>query len=190
VPAGPLRFGRPPPAELLALLEAQAGADVTYQEVGASLGDLPPGYHHHRQSVVLGPSADTFAAGADALRRWAGHAHAGAEVLPRNAPLVVGRDVLLVLAVGPLTSLAACRVVATVDEPGRFGFAYGTLPLHPVSGEESFLIERTAEGTIRFSIAAFSRQAALLARLGTPVARLVQHRTTTAYLEGVRSACR
>lgn len=187
--AGPFRIGRPPPAQLQAILDGQAGADVTYPEVGASLGDLPPGYHHARQSVVLGTGDDAFAAGAAALRRWAGHAAAGAELVPDGAPLVEGQDVLLVLGLGPLTSTAACRIVATVDTPHRFGFAYGTLPLHPVSGEESFLIDRRPDGAVLFSIAAFSRPSALVARLGTPVTRLVQKRTTSAYLEGVRACC-
>ena len=33
-----------------------------------------------------------------------------------------------------------CRVVYVVDEPDRRGFAYGTLPGHPESGEELFLV--------------------------------------------------
>ncbi len=189
MPASFLRLGRPSPAELQALLDSQAAAEVTYPEVGASLGVFPPGYHYARKSVTLGPGDDAFSVGIEALRNWAGHAGAGAEVLPPDAPLAEGQDVLVVLGLGPLTCMAASRIVTTVDTAERFGFAYGTLPLHPVSGEESFLIDRAPDGAVRFSIAAFSRPSALLARLGAPLSRLVQHRTTAAYLEGVRS-CR
>jgi uncharacterized protein (UPF0548 family) len=59
-----------------------------------------------------------------------------------------------------------------VDEPHRFGFAYGTLPGHPESGEEAFVIDDTDQGVV-FQIVAFSRPAAALARLGTPVSRRI-----------------
>jgi uncharacterized protein (UPF0548 family) len=84
--------------------------------------------------------------------------------------------------------LAACRVVAVVDEPDRFGFAYGTLPLHPESGEEAFLVERGPDDAVRFRVVAVSRPAHPLARLGAPVTRLVQRRVTSRYLEGLRRA--
>ena len=34
---------------------------------------------------------------------------------------------------------APCRVVYVIDEPDIRGFAYGTLPGHPESGEERFV---------------------------------------------------
>ncbi|WP_102157646.1 DUF1990 family protein [Zhihengliuella halotolerans] len=35
------------------------------------------------------------------------------------------------------------EVVAEVEEPDRVGFAYRTLPGHPVSGEEAFIVIRS-----------------------------------------------
>ena len=84
--------------------------------------------------------------------------------------------------------MAACRIVAVVDEPRRFGFAYGTLPLHPESGEEAFLVDRGEDDVVRFRVVAASRPAHPLARLGAPVARRVQRRITAGYLEGLRRA--
>ena len=75
-----------------------------------------------------------------------------------------------------------------VDERERFGFAYGTLPLHPASGEEAFVVERGPDGAVRFRVVAVSRPASPLARVGAPVARLVQRRVTNGYLEGLRRA--
>ena len=77
------------------------------------------------------------------------------------------------------------RIVRTVDEPGRFGFAYSTLPGHPEEGEEAFLIETDDTGTVAFNVEAISRPAALVAKLGAPVSRMVQRRTATRYLEGL-----
>jgi uncharacterized protein (UPF0548 family) len=92
----------------------------------------------------------------------------------------------LVLPVGPLRAIAACRVVYLRDEPNRFGFAYGTLPLHPETGEESFMVERDDDGSVWFRVAAFSRPRELLARLGAPVRRLVQRRVTNGYLNAMK----
>jgi uncharacterized protein (UPF0548 family) len=76
--------------------------------------------------------------------------------------------------------------VQVVDEPDRYGFAYGTLPGHPEQGEESFLLTRDGD-TIHFEIAAFSRPHDLLTKLGGPVARAVQRRATQQYLDGMRA---
>ncbi|MGN6324645.1 DUF1990 family protein [Pseudolysinimonas sp.] len=73
------------------------------------------------------------------------------------------------------------RVVYVVDEPGRRGFAYGTLPGHPERGEEAFIVERLADDSVWLVIRAFSRPAGLLVWLGAPVARLLQAIYTARY---------
>eukprot|EP00913_Durusdinium_trenchii_P005672 g5290.t1 len=50
-----------------------------------------------------------------------------------------------------LWSLHACRIVEVVDEADRRGFAYGTLPAHGETGEECFLVERLADGSVAMS---------------------------------------
>ena len=69
-----------------------------------------------------------------------------------------------------------CRVVSVVDEPNRFGFAYGTLPGHAECGEELFLVEKTEDGAVRYIIKAFSRPRIWMARLGYPIARAQQRK--------------
>jgi uncharacterized protein (UPF0548 family) len=66
------------------------------------------------------------------------------------------------------------RVVYVVDEPTRRGFAYGTLPGHPERGEEAFIVERQADGSVWLVIRAFSRPAGLFVWIGAPIARLLQ----------------
>jgi uncharacterized protein (UPF0548 family) len=73
------------------------------------------------------------------------------------------------------------RVVYVVDEPGRRGFAYGTLPGHPERGEEAFVVERMADGSVWLVIRAFSRPAGPLIWLGYPIARLLQSVYTARY---------
>jgi uncharacterized protein (UPF0548 family) len=157
---------------------------VTYAAVGATLrGPMPDGYHHETQHTVLPGGPDAFARAADGLRTWQAHRGIGATVIP-DGPPVEAATVLVSLPLGPLRVLAPCRIVAVVDEPARYGFAYGTLPGHPEEGEEAFLVRRGPDGPT-FEIRAFSRPADLLARLGGPVTRLVQRRATRGYLDGL-----
>ena len=83
---------------------------------------------------------------------------------------------------------APCRVVYAIEEPGRHGFAYGTLPDHPECGEESFVLELPTDGAVIFTITAFSRPATALARLAGPAGSFVQHRVTRRYLRALRNA--
>ena len=61
---------------------------------------------------------------------------------------------------------APVRVVYVVDEPRRRGFAYGTLPGHPESGEEAFVVELQEDDEVTFTVTAFSRPASTLAARG------------------------
>ena len=166
-------------------LSSVLDAPLSYPEVGASLGDRPDGYRHDTDALVLGTGDETFTRAAAGLRCWSAHRGAGVTVFPEDAPLETGTTVALALPLLLVHTLAACRIVAVVDEPGRFGFAYGTVVGHPEQGEEAFVIERV-EDAVRFRIAAFSKPADPLARLGAPVARHIQRRVTRAYLSGLR----
>ncbi len=80
-----------------------------------------------------------------------------------------------------------CRVVDVVDEPDRRGFAYGTLPGHPETGEERFMAQRDPQtGEVTATICAFSNPATWVTRLGGPVARLVQRLMTQRYLKALQ----
>jgi len=180
------RVGEPDEPFLRSFLERCASASVTYDEVGATRNEtLPDGYAHDSYRVDLG--LDAFERGVDGLRAWQAHVGAGVAVWPADAAIIVGTDVVVTAKVGPAYALAPCRIVYVVDEPDRFGFGYGTLPGHPERGEEAFMIERGEDDHTTFSIVAFSKPAALLARLGKPVARSVQRRTTRAYLDALHN---
>jgi uncharacterized protein (UPF0548 family) len=178
------RTGTVSSAKLFAIAEAQSELEVTYSPTAATLtGSLPSGYHHDRYETMLGDAPGTFQRACDGLRGWQAHIGAGLHVEPRNAPSV-GLTVVVAIRLGPITAIAPCRIVAVVDELHRFGFAYGTLPGHPESGEEAFTIDDTGQGVV-FQIVAFSRPAAPLARLGAPVSRRIQIATTRHYLDAL-----
>ncbi len=80
---------------------------------------------------------------------------------------------------------APVRVVCLLDDEKRKGFAYGTLPGHPESGEEAFVLDHLVNGTVRFTISAFSRPATRLAKLGGPISGGVQRWVTNRYLHAL-----
>lgn len=152
-----LSVGRPRDGDLDALASAQRGRPFSYPEVGASRGSLPHGYHHVRRVVPLGHGERAFIDAAAGLRRWQAHRLADVAVHPRDAPVEEGSVVVLTVPFGPLHVSVACGVVYVVDEPHRFGFAYGTLPHHMLEGEEAFVVEHGARGDVQFEITAFFR---------------------------------
>jgi uncharacterized protein (UPF0548 family) len=185
---GPFWIRRPEPTRLAQLLDEQRSAPFTYPEVGATAGQLPSGYHAVREALVLGRGQGVFERAAEGIRAWAPQRAVGIDLVPLRPDLVEGESLLLSFRSFPFHVTAACRVVYVVDEPDRYGFGYGTLPLHPATGEEAFVVERADDGEVRFTITAFSRPQVLLTRLGGPVARMVQARTTRRYLEGLVEA--
>jgi len=160
-------------------------ADLTYAAVGFTLGTAPSGYHYVRRSVVVGTGMDRFQDVARTLLGWEMHRRAGVSVRPSSESVVEGAVAVLRLGWVALGVNAPVRVVYVVNEDRRKGFAYGTLPGHPESGEEAFVVELRDDGAVRFSISAFSRPASRLARAGGPITRRVQSWLTNRYLRAV-----
>lgn len=150
-------------------------APLTYERTATR----PPGFAGFTHSVAL-RRTDLDGAAADLLG-WRVHERAGL-VVRASGPAAEGTVVEMRLGAGPVAVRIPCRVVAVVDEADRCGFSYGTLPGHPECGEEEFLLERTADGSLRFTVSAFSRPATLLARAGGPLTGLVQRAMTRRYL--------
>lgn len=103
-----------------------------------------------------------------------------------GTPLVsAGTTAMLAVGVLWFRMYAPVRVVYVVNEPGRIGFAYGTLPGHPASGEESFLVEHLSDDSVWIVVRAFSRPSTWYYRLGSPVLRIFQARATKRYLRSL-----
>ncbi|QEO09801.1 DUF1990 family protein [Protaetiibacter larvae] len=166
---------------------------LTYAAVGATLAAggmaVPAGFQAIDREVVLGSGRELFARAVDTTMRWGVQRGAGIRVrslsLDEGRPLAVGDLAILRIPLWPRD--VPCRVVVVIDEPDRAGFAYGTLPGHPESGEEAFLIELRPDGTVVQRIRAFSRPANAFFRLGYPVLALLQRRYTDRYLRSLRA---
>ena len=193
----PFRLTRPTARELDALLVGQRHAAFTYPEVGATRGPDPAGYTVDRNSVRLGTGPRAYARAVDALRNWRMTTLGWASIHPPRATLAPGTVVAMVVHHFGFWSTHACRIVYAVDEVGegtagavhRFGFAYGTLPVHAASGEERFEVSwRRTDDSVWYDLHAFSRPRHPLARIGYPLGRLQQRRFGRASKRAMRDA--
>lgn len=158
-----------------------------YPDVGGTRhGRVPEGFDRLSRSTVVGRGAEAFGRVAEALLRWDVHRGAGLTVRAEG-PVAEGAQVHLALP-GPLRSLPltiSCRVVYLVDEPGRRGFAYGTLPGHVEEGEARFLVETDPardDAPVTLAVDGFSRPGRPWVASVAPLARLGQEAAVQGYL--------
>ena len=181
-----LSLRTPSPAVVDALLHEQQDEPFSYPEVGGTDGTFPDDYQHVRHEVDLGHGPEVFDRAVDGLRRWQAHVRAGVAVRPPHALVQEGLTVALTVPVAGLYVSVACRVVYVVEQLGRWGFAYGTLPHHMVEGAEAFIVEGDEADTVRFGVSAFSRPRGPVSRALTPAVRVLDHRIARRYLRGLQ----
>ncbi|MCU1535117.1 MAG: hypothetical protein JWR53_1598 [Glaciihabitans sp.] len=103
---------------------------------------------------------------------------------PDGTPfLAPGDTAVLHIRVFGIPFRAPVRVVYVVDEPSRKGFGYGTLPGHPESGEESWIVERSDDGSVWLNVRAFSRPANSGWWMLYPALRILQSMYTRRYTQ-------
>ena len=179
-------IGRVTPEEIGRALDEARAAEVTYDHVGSTLApDQWPDRSPYIRQRVLGLGPEDFAAATERLRAWAPQQGIGATVYPPDAPIELGTTIVVELRRGPVAVLVPDRIVAVVDEPQRFGFAYGTLPGHAETGEESFLIELTDEDVVTGTVSVDASPGTLPARLATPAVLRIQRWAVVRYLDAL-----
>ncbi|MEG8036724.1 DUF1990 domain-containing protein [Sphingomonas sp. LR61] len=106
---------------------------------------------------------------------------------PDGTPLVTaGTSATLTMHAFGRTVQAPVRVVSIIDEHDRKGFAYGTLEGHPLSGEESFVVERTSDGSVWLQIRQFSQPSTRKWQFVAPLLRRQQKVMAERYLAALR----
>jgi uncharacterized protein (UPF0548 family) len=162
-----------------------AAKPLTYWEAAAGDGDPAGGFRALHVSRSLGTGREVFETAAHRLMTW--QMHEGSGLTVRASPLEVRLDGLVVLEIrlGPLRLSAPYRVVSVVEQDDQRGFAYGTLPGHPESGQEAFIVRIDSGGAVTATIDAYSRPATPLARLGGPLTRWLQARAARSYLDAL-----
>ncbi|MER5732091.1 DUF1990 domain-containing protein [Streptomyces sp. NPDC002138] len=148
---------------------------VNYPDRGATRRrPLPDGYHHLHHRVLIGRGRAAFETAGAAVTTFRLHRATGMRVRAEHGAVRPGGRVEVGIGFGPLRIDAPCEVIWTAYEPARVGFAYGTLDGHPECGEEAFLVELAADGSVWFSVTAFSRPAAWYTRLAGPLVPVLQ----------------
>lgn len=164
--------------------------EVTYARVGATSGSLPDGYGHTRASRVLSSGPADLDTIAEFLLSWRMHERVGFSVAASRDRVEPGAIVELSRRIALIPMTAACRVIAVTDEQARRGFAYGTLPGHPESGEEQFMLEAVQGTGVVATVTAFSRPATALSRAAGPIGRRIQDVMTRRYLDALEECLR
>jgi uncharacterized protein (UPF0548 family) len=171
---------QPCPEAIRRFISSQRELPFSYPEVGATAGELPPGYIVDRNRIKLGTGKEAYERAIAALRNWKQFDLGWVKMVPAETPIEVGAVVAIITNHFGFWSLNACRVVYLIDEDGpvkKFGFAYGTLSSHVERGEERFTIEwHATDDTVWYDILAFSRPNQFVVRLGFPLARWLQKR--------------
>lgn len=148
---------------------------LTYPEVGATrLGPLPAGYQHLHYRTAVGRGRADFEAAGAAVTEWRMHRASGARVTASAARAEAGNAVRVSIGIGPVRFTAPCEIVWTAYGHDRTGFAYGTVSRHPECGEECFVVELAQDGTVWFTVMAFSRPACWYTRLAGPLVPVAQ----------------
>lgn len=163
-------------------LAGLADLPYTYPEVGATAGELPDGYHHVRESAVIGRGRERFESAASRVMRWGMLRGAGLRVTASSDVADIGS--VVVVRMGPIR--APSRVAYVVDDENRRGFAYGTLKGHPEAGEEFFGVRYDpSTDAVYAEVRAFSRHATWWSKAAGPITSLTQRLVTRRYLAAV-----
>lgn len=168
--------------------------DFTYAERGLTqTGQWPAGYRQAAFREEVGHGQEAYLRLARGILHWEIQRRSGLRVQADAAEAAVGDRVVSGFGVGPFRLNAPCRVVwvepatAGDDGPARSGFGYGTLPGHPVRGEEAFLAVLAEDGSVHFELLAYSRPSNWFYTVGGFAARAAQRQATRGYLRAARS---
>ena len=180
---------------------------VTYAPVGATkaadlLRSPPEGFRAREGVARIGQGAERWEWAALQVVTWGVKRRSGFRVRVTGRQVVPGSDTVsgsdgvevvhpgdtAVISIGPLRE--PVLVVYLVDEPRRRGFGYGTLPGHPVSGEESFIVELRDDDSVWLTMRSFSRPGSRGWAVVWPLVRVAQAVFTRRYLRALAGRMR
>ena len=164
----------PAEADVAAFISSQRDLEFTYPHAGATNTTPPAGFTLDHNRIQLGHGKATYERAVAALKKWQHFELDWVTIVPRGVVIEAGAIVAVKARAFGTWSLNACRIVYVIDEPRRFGFAYGTLPGHVECGEERFLIEWLPNDSVWYDILAFSQPRHPLVKLSRPLARRLQ----------------
>jgi len=156
------------------MLRDAKSSRFSYEGVARTLTLLPGGVEMHRGQFLLGEGSLVFYKAKEAVQRWRMFDMPWVRLCWPDAPVKPGTTVAIVAGIFHVWMVNLCRVVYVIDEPRRYGFAYGTLPEHAVAGEERFIVEWRDDNSVWYEVLAFSHLNHWLVKLAHPIARRLQ----------------
>lgn len=146
-----------------------------------------PAFRRSEVSAVIGRGADAWQRAADDVLRWRVKTRSGF-LVGSDAPVRAGQRERIRVRVLGMTIVEPVEVVAVVEDGDRVGFAYRTLPGHPVDGEEAFVVHRdSVDGDITLTVRSLTRAAPQQPwRLLHPLLRIAQRVARRRYLRALR----
>lgn len=166
----------PSAARLEEYLHRQASESLSYSEHGGTRYGFLSAYDNDEYAVRLGRGEAVWKKAKRALRNWKQFPEGWTRIYPEFIPLQRGEQIVIIIRLLGLWWINSTRIVYTIDQPNRFGFAYGTLPGHVEQGEELFVVEYHQNGEVYYRIRAFSKPGHWLVQLVYPLARWLQRR--------------
>ena len=180
-------FRRPDARRAGDILAAQGGLPFSYPHVGTTGGRPPTSYD-------VGRGREVYRLARAALAGWKMFPEPLGKLYWPSVPIKAGTVVAVAIKAGCVWSLNACRIVYVIDRSGdaeQYGFAYGTLGDHLLSGEERLTVRwYPAAETVWYELCCYSRPRRLPAWLGYPIVRRQQRRFRRAMLRAVEAALR
>lgn len=142
-------------------------------------------FRRFERTVTVGAGDAAWERARTDLLAWRVKTRSGFRVVP-DSPATPGGRHRLVIGLGRCAIREPVEVTVVVDEPDRVGYAYRTLPGHPLDGEEAFIVSRHGD-EVRFTLRSLSRPApSWLWRLASPAVRIVQVIVRRRYLSALR----
>jgi uncharacterized protein (UPF0548 family) len=162
---------------LVVAREAQLCSPPLLTLADGPLGTPPRGFAHDLSRSNIGRGPRAFAAAREAFERWEQFDLGWVRIANPVPKVLPGELVAVEACTACLWSMNLNRIVEIVDSPTRFGFMYTTTTLHVEEGQERFVVQFDPDSqSVLYLTEAISRPRHILARLGYPFSRAMQHR--------------
>ncbi|MDN4645604.1 DUF1990 family protein [Arthrobacter sp. PsM3] len=169
-----------------------AAGELNYNGIGSTEHGPPPGgadcqvTHAH-----VGEGVAAYRRVAQGMLAWQLQRRAGLTVRAESEVVVPGARVVSGFGVGPFRVHAPCEVVwvrrpVPGGAPQSAGFGYGTLPGHPVRGEEAFEVFIDAGGRVTIRITAFGVPSNWFYAAGGVLTRRARRHITSRYIKSAQ----
>ncbi|GAA3304884.1 DUF1990 family protein [Glutamicibacter nicotianae] len=121
---------------------------MSLTRISEKLWNPEPGrYRVWQRQAYLGSGEAFWGQAAVALLRWEVKTRSGFRISPQDK-VRSGAKPQIIVPVGPVSIHEPVEVVEVLERSDVVGFAYRTLPGHPVSGEEAFILRRLGSSVI------------------------------------------